>query len=114
LTLLKAKTKNLVLVTMRNNKENLLKQLEKIKIKDIFSDIIVCGSMMQNPKYDALKDIKFNSAIIIGDTEEDTNTAKLLGIKSIGILNGLRVKRYLDADFFCEELYNINLNDFKI
>ena len=46
-------------------------------------------------KYEALKDKIFNNAIFIGDTEEDTNTAKMLGIKSIGITNGLRDKKFL-------------------
>lgn len=110
---LKEITRNLFLVTMRNNSNNLLKQLEKLEIKDMFTKIIVCGSNNSHPKYNALKELKFKSAIIIGDTEEDTNTAKLFGIKSVGILNGLRSKKNLEADFYYEEIWNIDIDELR-
>jgi len=98
------------LVTMRNNEKNLLQQLETLKVKELFDKIIVCKSKTENPKYNALKKIKFNTAVIIGDTEEDTKTAKKLGIKCIGITNGLRLKKLLDADYFVDELCNISFS----
>jgi phosphoglycolate phosphatase-like HAD superfamily hydrolase len=92
---------------MRNNRKNLLQQLNTLKINDLFDKIIVCKSKTENSKYNALKKIKFNTAIFIGDTEEDTKTARKLGIKCIGITNGLRMKELLDADYYCDEICNI-------
>lgn len=106
---LKRITKKLVLVTMRNNKKNLIKQLNKLKIEKIFDEVIVCGSHLKNSKYESLKNKEFESAVIIGDTEEDTNTAKMLNIKSIGILNGLRSKKHLDANYYFDEITNAKL-----
>ena len=61
-----------------------------------------------------MKDKIFNNAIFIGDTEEDTNTAKMLGIKSIGITNGLRNKKFLEADYYYEEIKDIDFNRLEI
>ena len=83
-------TSNIVLVTMRQNRDFLIQQLKELEVYSNFNEIIDCPPQRKNTKYEALKDKKFNNAILIGDTEEDTNTAKMLNIKSIGITNGLR------------------------
>lgn len=103
-------TSKIVLVTMRQNRNFLLQQLKNLKVYDFLDEIIDCPPQIQNTKFEALKNKEFNSAIFIGDTEEDTKTAKMLNIKSIGITNGLRKKEFLDADYYYEEIKDIDFN----
>lgn len=97
-----------VLVTMRQNRVFLINQLKSLGVYSLLNEVIQCPPIKRNAKYEALKDKKFTSAIFIGDTEEDTNTAKMLRIKSIGITNGLRKKEFLDADYYSKEIKDIN------
>lgn len=105
-------TNKLVLVTMRRNRLLLVSQLKRFRIYDFFDEVIDCPPQRKNTKYEALKNIYFSSAVFVGDTEEDMNTAKMLGIKSIAIINGLRKKEFLDADYFFDEIQDIPLNFF--
>ncbi|MCT7520064.1 HAD family hydrolase [Aliarcobacter cryaerophilus] len=107
-------TDKIVLVTMRQNREYLLNQLDRLGILCLLNEVIDCPPQRKNTKYEALKDKIFNNAIFIGDTEEDTNTAKMLGIKSIGITNGLRDKKFLEADYYYEEIKDIDFNRLEI
>lgn len=107
-------TSNMVLVTMRQNREFLIQQLKNLKVHDFFDEIIDCPPQRKNTKYEALKNKNFEKAIFIGDTEEDTNTAKMLNIKSIGITNGLRKRNFLDADYYYEEIKDIDFNALEI
>lgn len=100
---------NLYLVTMRKNTNNLIIQLKNLEIYQLFDKVIACDFQVENPKCIALKNVEFNTALMIGDTEEDTETAKRLGIKCIGITNGLRAKELLKADYYVDELSNIDL-----
>jgi phosphoglycolate phosphatase-like HAD superfamily hydrolase len=111
LSKLRKLTKNLYLVTMRNNKKNLFEQLKDLNINKYFDNVIVCGTTIEHSKFIALRNLDCNSkhSIFIGDTEEDTETAKKLGIVSIGILNGLRDKNNLHADYYVNELSEIEL-----
>lgn len=104
----------IVLVTMRQNREYLLNQLNFLDVLPLLDEVIDCPPQRKNTKYEALKNKKFKSAIFIGDTEEDTNTAKMLGIKSIGIINGLRNKSFLEADCYYEEIKDIDFNKLEI
>lgn len=107
-------TSNMVLVTMRQNRAFLIQQLKNLKVHDFFDEIIDCPPQRENTKYEALKNKNFKKAIFIGDTEEDTNTAKMLGIKSVGITNGLRKRNFLDADYYYEEIKDIDFNALEI
>ena len=93
---------NIVLVTMRQNRNYLIQQLKDLNVYSFFDEIIDCPPQRENTKYEALKNKNFENAIFIGDTEEDTKTAKMLHIKSIGITNGLRKKEFLEADYYYE------------
>lgn len=101
------------LVTMRNNSNNSMLQLEELGLSRLFDSIILCSSKRENPKYNALKKIQFHSAIVIGDTEEDTKMAKRLGIKCIGITNGLRERKLLEADYYVDEICNIDFSTIR-
>jgi phosphoglycolate phosphatase-like HAD superfamily hydrolase len=107
-------TNKIVLVTMRQNRGFLLQQLKELGINNLLDEIIDCPPQRINTKYEALKNKSFTNAIFIGDTEEDTKTAKMLNIKSIGITNGLRSKEFLDADYYYEELQDIDFNALEI
>jgi len=101
----------IILITMRNNHENLYHQLDNLKIKDIFDEIIICTCQENSEKYKFLKDIKFQRAIVIGDTEHDITLAEKLNIKCIAVINGLRKKEFLDADFIEEDIRDIDIGN---
>lgn len=103
-------TNKIVLVTMRQNRELLLNQLSGLEILGLLDEVIDCPPERKNTKYEALKNKFFDKAIFIGDTEEDTKTAKMLNIKSIGIVNGLRKKEFLEADYYFEEIKDIDFD----
>jgi len=103
-----------VLVTMRQNRVFLINQLKSLGVYSILHEVIQCPPQKNNAKYESLKDKKFTSAIFIGDTEEDTNTAKMLRIKSIGITNGLRKKEFLSADYYSKEIKDINFFELEV
>ncbi len=103
--------KKLYLVTMRRDKKNTIKQLDALGLIDYFNDIFLVNYRTDNPKYDALKNIDFDKAIFIGDTEIDFIAANKLGIKSIGIVNGIRNVEYMDCDFYYNELKDIDLTE---
>lgn len=107
-TLIKLKnyTKQLVLVTMRHNRKNLLWQLEKLAIKHLFEDIIVVDSTRCKNKYEAVKQLKPTRSLVIGDTEEDEILSEKLGAEFVAIISGLRDKADLNAKY-----YFVNLSD---
>ncbi|WP_333804615.1 HAD family hydrolase [Sulfurospirillum sp.] len=100
--------KSIVLITMRQNRDLLIQQLMYFNLYSLFDEIIDCPPQRENTKYEALKNRTFNNAIFIGDTEEDIKTARMLNIKSIGITNGLRKKEFLHADYYYEEIQDID------
>lgn len=102
---------HIVLITARNHHENLIWQLKELKIFDLFDDVISCTSFGKDAKYEAIKHIQFNRAVFVGDTEEDMKTAKLLGIQFIGITNGLRKKEDLEANYYAEEIKDIEIKN---
>ena len=90
----------LALVTMRNNKNNLYWQLDKLKLTKYFKKIIVVGSKNGlNAKFEPvrqyLKDSSVDKIFWIGDTEADILAANKLGIKIVIVENGLRTREYL-------------------
>lgn len=73
------------LVTTRHKPENLYSQLQLLGIDNLFSDIIIAGkdktqSFAKVPRLQ----------LIVGDTENDILAANRLGIKSVGVLSGIR------------------------
>lgn len=98
----------LVLVTMRNNKENLYWQLEKNNLYSFFDRIDVCSGGNGDAKYNSIKEVKFKKAVFIGDTETDERTAELLNIPFLAITAGLREKKYLNAEDYFESVFHIN------
>ena len=103
---LKEQGKNVILVTMRRNRENLLWQLEKLQIKEYFSEII-SGNPLISKKKDLVTNCDEKAAIVIGDTEGESELAQKLGAPFIAITSGMRERKYLDADFYIEQLVEL-------
>ncbi|NOW89444.1 phosphoglycolate phosphatase-like HAD superfamily hydrolase [Clostridium beijerinckii] len=104
-------SKKLILITMRNNSENLYWQLDRLSIRNLFDDVIICKCSNNTQKYDFIKDFIFTRAIVIGDTEYDTVLASKCNIKCIAVTNGLREKKFLNSDFYTSEIKDIDLED---
>jgi phosphoglycolate phosphatase len=105
----------LLLATLRNNESNLLWQLNRLKLTNFFSDIIVVGSLNgNNNKADEVS--KFlhnqdcNDVLWIGDTEVDIYSARQLNIKIAALSCGLRTETYLSTlqpNFLCDNLVDL-------
>lgn len=111
---LKEYTKQLILVTLRHNRENLFWQLEKLGIKQLFEDIIVVDGTICKNKYEAVKQMKPTQAIVIGDTEEDEMLSEKLGAEFIAVISGLRDKNYLNAKYYIMNLldmFNLHITE---
>ena len=109
---LKSKTKYLYVVTMRSNYSNLLWELKNNEIYSYFDEVICCKNVGIESKYCRLKQIHFNNALLIGDTEVDIYTAKKLDCNFIGISNGLRSNKIFEQLVNFEELIDIYKDDY--
>lgn len=101
---------DLVLVTLRNNPENLHWELSKLGLKSYFKSII-SGKC---PKKKLVQDYLMNSpnekCIIIGDTEEDIKTGLQLEITTISVTCGIRSRAFLEnfnPDFCIDSLHEV-------
>lgn len=96
---------DLYIVTNRQSKKITKKQIENLNINKFFKKIFV--TEQKKIKKDII-DIPLNiNDIFIGDTGEDIQTAKELGIKSIAISWGILNKEILEEyapDVICEEV----------
>ncbi|HLD80248.1 MAG TPA: HAD family hydrolase [Candidatus Nanoarchaeia archaeon] len=98
----------LILCTRRKNADLVFQQLQHLGIKDLFQDVIIssdkAGKMKEHPQYSPGK------AMIIGDTEADIDTGKLLNIKTIAVASGMRSAEFLQTskpDFLLNNLSEI-------
>ena len=91
--------RRLILVTMRRNRENLLKQLDNLSLSGFFDSIISCNPLTETSKTQALmknsSDINPEKTVWIGDTEVDLKGAREIGCRSILVTNGIRNEEYL-------------------
>ena len=88
-----SKNFNLVLLTKRKYRKNLLNQLKLLKLQTFFSQIFQASQ--KNSKSFLLKQKYNKSSIIIGDTEEDDAAGKDNNIPAILVEWGLRSKKYV-------------------
>lgn len=100
---------DLVLVTLRNNTENLYWELSNLKLDSYFK-FIVNG---KGPKKNLIKNYLINNHegekyLIVGDTEEDIKTGLELKMITISVTSGIRSKE-------CLEQFNPDfcINNFK-
>jgi phosphoglycolate phosphatase-like HAD superfamily hydrolase len=99
----------MVLLSMRNSFDNLIWQLKETGLYSFFDEVLHCSPLIKYGKYNVLKNITFSFAVFIGDSEEDMKPAKMLGMKTIAVTNGIRDPKYLLADYYVEELCYVDL-----
>lgn len=104
---------NLILITQRKSRKNLMLQLESLNLRQFFVAILIIPSIKD--KHRKAKKIKSNAyfskkSVLIGDTEDDILSAKKLGIQSIAVSDGLRTKSFLSnlkPDYLVNALYDV-------
>jgi len=103
---------DLILVTLRNNKENLLWELNNFGLADYFKEILIDSPLKVKNKTLLIKDyIEKNSIngsfIFVGDSEVDISSGKELGMLTIAVTYGIRSKEFLEKlepDFCLDNL----------
>lgn len=108
-------THDLYLVTSRHNKPNLDRQLLYFDLHKYFKHIYSAGET-EIKKADLIKNeiVDTSNCIIIGDTEEDIETGKLLGIRTAAVTSGVREKRLLKRkypDILVKNIYSSKLSN---
>jgi phosphoglycolate phosphatase-like HAD superfamily hydrolase len=101
-------SEQIVIVTMREKPRNLMWQVKSLGILPLVDKILRCSPKNEKSKIEALNCIDTNMSVFIGDTEVDMQTARSLGIIAIAVIKGLRAKQYLDADYYFEEIKDID------
>lgn len=91
LVFLKDNSEKLVLATMRQNRVNLIRQLKRLNIFDLFDEIITANPLLTT-KAEALVKYKGDDGYFIGDTEADLSAATNLNIPFIFVSDGIRSK----------------------
>ncbi len=86
---------SLILVTLRRNRNNVLKEIDDLDIGKYFKKILVVKHDQKSPEILKYETIVSSSnsrgrCIFVGDTEVDMKAAKLLGMTSVGVLSGIR------------------------
>jgi phosphoglycolate phosphatase-like HAD superfamily hydrolase len=89
----------LILVTLRNNKETLFRELNSFGLTAFFSEILVGSPLLKNKlvlieKY-FKADSRKNTYIIVGDSEVDIYTGKEIGIFTVAATYGIRSREFL-------------------
>lgn len=88
-----AKRVDLVLVTKRYNRTNTLFQLYDLNLLSFFVDVL---TPFPSSKRDAIQSYGYTKRdIVIGDTEEDIETANKLSLRSVAVSWGMRSPTYL-------------------
>lgn len=89
------------LMTLRRNREGLLLQLERLGIRCYFSDVVSPGGVgpAATDKTALVQDLlaRDGRAIVVGDTEADVTTARVLGLICVCVTGGLRDRSFLQA-----------------
>jgi phosphoglycolate phosphatase len=93
----KLSQEKLILVTMRNNRENLIWELKKLGLYNKFNTILSCSPLNNTDKSVPIQEfinenqfILDKNSIIVGDSETDIITGKKLNITVIAVSYGIR------------------------
>lgn len=78
---------NLILLTIRNNRQSALNQLTKLEISNLFDEIIILENS-SDAKYLFLKENIKSNDIVIGDGMQEIEAANKLGIVSYCVRTG--------------------------
>lgn len=106
-----------VLLSMRNNHENLIWQINELGLNNYFDEILSCSPIQYKDKTSILLNyihsnnlVINNDFIIIGDSETDIITGKLLKLITIAVTYGIRTKKLLishDPDYTIDNMDEI-------
>lgn len=82
---------NLVLLSLRSSREQGIKQLIKLGLKDCFNEILFVKHEIYNPKIEVLNNLKLQTQEItfVGDSINDYEAARESGVDFIGVGTGL-------------------------
>lgn len=94
-----------VLVTMRNSKELLDQQLDRLKVLEAFGCVLAAGNSsaandLGEQKAQLVRDCYGNEDLVgwfVGDTETDIQSGRLLGLHTAAITFGIRSVDHLSA-----------------
>ena len=101
---------DLVLVTLRNNTENLHSELSKLGLKSCFKSIISGKGPKKKLVESYLMDRPNKRCIIVGDTEEDIKTGLEQKMLTISVTCGIRSREFLEQfnpDFCIDRIHEI-------
>lgn len=112
-----AKDYLLVIVTLRNNRTLLLKELEKFGLMKYFTRVLSSGEDIQprwKIKFNLISENfpdKKNRFLMVGDTETDILAGKNLKMLTIGVLSGIRSREILlgcAPDFIIDDINTLH------
>ena len=93
----------LVLVTLRRSVEALHGELERLELTPLFDRVLSSGEQ-RTPRWQIKVDLIRSDGyragtlgMIVGDTETDILAGKQLGLRTVGVLCGIRAKEHLEA-----------------
>lgn len=100
LSILRDGKNKLILVTLRNNKENLFWELNNLKLTKYFEEVLVGSPLRFEEKSTLIREYlktagKDRFITIIGDSEADITAAKKSGILSVAVTYGIRSEDFL-------------------
>lgn len=104
---LKMQSNHLLLVTMRQNKDALMRQLDRMGITSYFERICSVSPLKEKTKSEVVGPIESNKILVIGDSEADEALAQEKNAQFIGMTDGLREKKFLHADYYCNNLIDL-------
>lgn len=99
-----SRNNSLVLLTARNNKEGLNRQIDRLGIRQYFDQIIVVESCIRTTALKAEKLSQLQIDDFYGDTESDMNASMQAGCNFIASLRGFRSDKFWsEYDVHCSE-----------
>ena len=94
---------HLVLVTLRRSAQALHGELECFKLTPLFNRVLSSGEQ-RTPRWGIKADLIRSGGyqagtpgMIVGDTETDILAGKQLGLRTVGVLSGIRAREHLEA-----------------
>ena len=97
--LMLAKEHDLILVTLRKNRDTALEEIDRFGLRTIFSDVRTSAAGA-DPVQTKAHEMRPNAKAgdwIIGDTEADILAGQSLGLTTCGVLSGIRDEKLLSA-----------------
>jgi phosphoglycolate phosphatase len=93
---LKSEKIDLHMVTSRQSRPGVMRQLERLGLYSFFTNILVTESVMTKSQLIIDSNVYLTDKdIFVGDTGLDIKTAKVIGIRSLAVLSGFRNKSVL-------------------